>query len=98
MATQTVAEITTSRKSPTAFYAILDEANGALTKVGGVLYFIAEDGTIIEITPAHINFLVVLGEMLMSDGQRIADLMAGGYAGVACSRMEGVWHEPHPFP
>jgi hypothetical protein len=82
----TVAEITTARKPSTAFYAILDETNGALTKVNGTMYFVGEDATITEITPAHINFLVVLGEMLLSDGQRIADLMAGGYAGVACSR------------
>ena len=37
-----------------------------------------------------INFLTVLGEMTLSDAQRIADLLAGGYAGRACSRLSEV--------
>jgi hypothetical protein len=86
MAAATMTQTTTTRKPSTAFYAILDETNGALTKVNGTMYFVGEDATITEITPAHINFLVVLGAMQMSDAQRIDDLMAGGPAAIACSR------------
>jgi len=79
----TVPEIRTLGK---AYYAHLDDQAGALVRVNGIIYFVAEDGDITEITPAHVNFLVTLGEMTMADGQRIADLMRGGYAGVACGR------------
>jgi hypothetical protein len=51
---------------------------------------VADEGAIIEITPAHVNFLVTLGEMTLADAQRIEDLMHGGYAQVACSRHAGV--------
>jgi hypothetical protein len=83
----TVAETRTVSK---AFYAHLDDQASALTKVNGIIYFVGEDATIVEITPAHGNFLVTLGEMTMADAQRVADLMDGGYAAVACSREEGV--------
>jgi hypothetical protein len=76
--------------APKSFYAHLDDQAGALTRVNGIIYFVAEAGDIIEITPAHVNFLVTLGEMTLSDAQRIEDLMAGGYAAIACSRTEGV--------
>ena len=76
--------------APKAFYAHLDDQAGALVRVNGILYFVAEDSTIVEVEPAMVNFLCVLGEMTLADSQRIADLMAGGYAGVACSRTEGV--------
>jgi hypothetical protein len=86
----TVAEITATRKAPQAFYAHLFDASGALTKVHGTLYFVAEDATITEVEPDMCNYITVLGAMTLSDGQRIADLMAGGAAVIACSRMEGV--------
>jgi hypothetical protein len=87
---QTVADITTARKPSTAYYAHLHDQAGALVQVNGALTFVGEDGAIVDVEPRDVNFLVVLGQMQMSDAQRIADLMAGGYAGVACSRMEGV--------
>lgn len=71
------------------FYAHLFEQAGALVRVNGIITFVGDDGEIVEVEPSMINFLCVLGQMTLSDGQRIADLMAGGYAGVACSRDEG---------
>jgi hypothetical protein len=85
----TVAHQATAHKTPQAYYAHLDETPGALTNVHGTLYFVS-DHDVTEITPAHINFLVVLGNMPMADAQRIDDRMAGGPAGVACSRAQGV--------
>lgn len=84
----TVLETTTTRKAPKAFYANLFDQEGALTKVGGTLYFVTE-ADITEVEPGDCNFLVVLGEMTLSDGQRIQDLMQGGFAAIACSREEG---------
>jgi hypothetical protein len=72
-----------------AFYAHLDDQAGALTKVHGILYFIADDDTIVEVQPSMINFLCVLGEMECSDAQRLADLMDGGAAAIACTRDQG---------
>lgn len=62
---------------------------GRLTKVNGILYFVTNDD-IVEVEPAMLNFLTVLGEMTLSNAQRIADLMAGGAAKVACSRAQEV--------
>jgi hypothetical protein len=83
---QTVAQSPTPSK---VFYAHLFDQAGALVCVNKVIYFVGEDGTIVEVEPAMVNFLVVLGEMQTADAQRIEDLLAGGYAGVACSRTEG---------
>jgi predicted transcriptional regulator len=72
------------------FYAHLFEQAGALVHVNGIITFVADDGDIVEVEPSMVNFLTVLGEMTAADGQRIADLMAGGYAGRACSRLSEV--------
>jgi hypothetical protein len=74
--------------APKAFYAHLDDQVGALTKVHGILYFVAEEGAIVEVEPAMVNFLCVLGEMTMADAQRVEDLMNGGYAAIACTRNQ----------
>jgi hypothetical protein len=84
---QTVPETTPTRK-PRAYYAHLYDQSGALTKVSGVLYFVTDD-EIVEVEPAMLNFLTVLGEMTLSNAQRIEDLMQGGPAAIACSRQEG---------
>jgi hypothetical protein len=83
----TVRETTPPRK---AFYAHYFDEAGAITKVAGCLYFVSEAGEVTEVEPDTLNFLTVLGLMQMADAQRIDDLMNGGYAGVACSREEGV--------
>jgi hypothetical protein len=81
-----MATVPETRTIGKAFYAHLDDQAGALVRVGGIISFVAEDGDIVEITPAHVNFLVMLGEMTMADAQRIEDLTAGGYAAIACGR------------
>jgi hypothetical protein len=84
---QTVNEIPAPRKPAKAFYAHLFMDSGALVKVGGTLYFVGDDGAIVEVEPGMVNFLTVLGEMTLADAQRIEDLMAGGAASVACGRQ-----------
>jgi hypothetical protein len=83
----TVAVPSTPR-NPKAFYAHLYDVSGALTKVHGTLYFVTDDD-IVEVEPAMINFLTVLGEMVLSNAQRLADLVQGGAAAIACTRTEG---------
>ena len=77
-----------TRKPTKAFYAHLFDQSGALVRVNGVITFVADDGAIIEVEPGMVNFLTVLGEMTLSDAQRIADLMDGGYATIACTRAQ----------
>jgi hypothetical protein len=84
----TVLETAAARK-PRAFYAHLFDESGALTKVNGTLFFVGDDGAVVEVEPSMVNFLTVLGEMTLADAQRIDDLMNGGPAGVACGREEG---------
>ena len=83
-----MATVPETRPAAKAFYAHLDNEAGALTKVGGTLYFVTDDD-IMEVEPSILNFLAVLGEMTLADAQRIADLMDGGAAAIACSRNEG---------
>jgi hypothetical protein len=73
-----------------SFFAHLFDEAGILAKVDGELVFFSDDGAIITVEPSMINFLTVLGEVGISDTQRIMDLAVhGGYAAVACSREEG---------
>jgi hypothetical protein len=82
----TVADPTTTRK-PKAFYAHYFDEPGALTKVAGSLYFVTDAGEVTEVALDTLNFLTVLGAMQLADAQRIADLMNGGYAAIACGRQ-----------
>ena len=85
----TVPETPTARK-PRAFYAHLFMDSGALTTVSGTLYFVGDNGVITAVEPPMVNFLTVLGEMMLADAQRLEDLMQGGPTGVACSRQQEV--------
>jgi hypothetical protein len=42
------------------------------------------------ITPEHVNFLSVNGEVGLAESARLADLRQGGPAQIACSRMQEV--------
>jgi hypothetical protein len=74
-------------KNVKAFYAILDETHGVLTKVHGTMYFMASDsGDITEIEPAHCAFLMPLGEVGIAECQALQDRFHGGFAAIACGR------------
>jgi hypothetical protein len=84
----TVAASATSRKPSKAFYAHLYDQAGALAKVDGTIYFMATaTGDLSAIEPEHCTFLTVLGEIGLSDTQRIMDELHGGYAKIACQRQ-----------
>jgi hypothetical protein len=84
---QTLANPTPSRKPLKAFYAHLDDQAGVLTKIDGVIYFMASaSGAITAIEPEHCPFLAVLGEIGLADTQQIMDRLHAGYAAIACSR------------
>jgi hypothetical protein len=82
----TVTETPTPRK---AFYAVLFEDNGKLTKLGDALMFFSDAGAITTIEPDMCNYLTVLGEVTTSEVQAMWDRVAGGCAAIACSRTEG---------
>ena len=84
----TVTETTTIRKAPRAYRAILDETTGTLTQVDGVLYFFTDEGEIVNVEPEHLNFLMTLGEVGLSETQALLDTMHGGPAAIACSRPQ----------
>jgi hypothetical protein len=86
---RTVAEIPVTRKPVTTYYAHYFDQAGAVTKSAGALYFVTDDGEVTEIALDTLNFLTVLGQMQLADAQRIADLLDGGPAAIACSREEG---------
>ena len=88
MAIATLPETSPTRKLSKAYYAHLYAEAGALAKVDGTIYCMATaTGDLSAIEPEHCTFLTVLGEIGLSDTQRIMDELHGGYAKIACQRQ-----------
>ena len=85
-----VLETTPTRKPLQAFYAHLFDTSGALVKVHGILTFVGDDGSVLDVEPSMVNFLTVLGQVDVADSQRYADLLAGGAPWIATHRMQEV--------
>jgi hypothetical protein len=79
--------VTVAQKS---FYAHLFETSGVLAKVNGELVFFGDDDTVTVVEPGDINFLSVLGECGLADTQKLMDRLHGGYAKIACTRLQEV--------
>jgi hypothetical protein len=74
--------------APKAFFAHLFETSGVLSKVQGEYVFFGDDDSIVTVEPSMFTFLTVLGEVGISETQRIMDVIVHkGYAAVATSRM-----------
>ena len=74
-----------------AFYATLHGLSGVLTKPAtAVLFLDTESGAVVTITTADAPHLVVLGEVAPSMAQYLSDMAAGGYAAIACQRLQEV--------
>ena len=71
------------------FHAVLFDEAGVLSKIDGEIVFFSDAGDITTIEPDHCNYLVVLGELGLSDTQQIMDRLHGGSVAIACSREEG---------
>lgn len=88
MATASMTQPTIPNK---AFYAHFRDEAGYLTKYDGDLLFLADGSTLPHtIEPEDIAFLAVLGEVGTSVAQFVADQLAGGYAAIACERLQEV--------
>ena len=86
---QTVLETTPARK-PRAFHAQFHGLSGVITRPADAVLFLEHaSGAVVTLTPADHPHLVVLGAVEDSMVQYVADMAAGGYAAVACSREEG---------
>lgn len=86
----TVTDPTTTRKPLQAFYAHLFDTSGALVKVGGILTFVGDDGSVLDVEPSMVNFLVVLGAVDVAESQRYDDLLRGGAPWIATHRQQEV--------
>jgi hypothetical protein len=70
-----------------AFYAQLHGLSGVITRPADhVLFLEHESGAVVTVTETDYPHLVVLGAVAESMDQYIADMTAGGYAAIACSR------------
>ena len=80
-----------------AFYAHLFDTAGALVKVNGILTFVGEDGSVLDVEPSMINFLTVLGQVAMADRRALpGTLLHGGapWAGHAPPDGGGIMSVP----
>jgi hypothetical protein len=89
---QTLSQVGTNRKPRPAFNSVLDDAHGILTMDddGAIWFRNSVTDTLTQITPAHVNFLSVNGEVGLSEVAYLADQRRGGPARIACSRQEGI--------
>ena len=74
-----------------AFYAVFHDEQGFLTKFDGDLLFLADGSTtphVIELE--DISWLVTLGEVGTAVAQFVQDQLRGGYAAIACDRLQEV--------
>jgi hypothetical protein len=83
-----VASPTTTRKPRKAFYAWLDDDHGVLTQddAGQIWFRNSTTDALTAITPEHVNFLTINGEVGLCEVARLSDIRSGGYAKIACSR------------
>jgi tRNA A37 threonylcarbamoyladenosine dehydratase len=86
MATLTV----TAQKINKVFRATLRDEPGTLTKLAGEILFFHDSGEMVSIEPEDCVWLCVLGEMGLSEGQKVLDDLHGSYAHIACSRLQEV--------
>jgi hypothetical protein len=75
-------------RNPKAYHCTYLGLAGILTKPADTVLFLEpESGAVIALTPEEVlRDVVVNGEVASSMQQYIADMAAGGYAAVACSR------------
>jgi hypothetical protein len=88
----TVTDLTTYRKpQAVTHYAYLGDVYGTAELLNGSGYLFRAEGerkaTLVSYKDPE---LLLLGLVQAADAQRVADLMSGGYAAIACSRTEGV--------
>lgn len=75
-----------------AFYCTYLGLSGVLTcPAGTVLFLEPESSAVIRLSDVEVyRDVVVHGEVGEAMSQYVADMAAGGYAAIACSREEGV--------
>jgi len=77
----------TETRNPKTYYAQLHGLSGVITKPADrVLFLEPESGAVVTVTEADYPELTVLGEVAPAMAQYVADMAAGGYAAIACSR------------
>ena len=83
--TATVAQPTVKAK-----YALVYDAPARIAKVNGVLYVLYDDGRIEHFEVEMAPFTVVLGDVQTAEVQAMWDRISGGYAAIACQRLQEV--------
>ena len=73
-----------------AKYATVYDAPARIAKVNQALYVLYDDGRIEDFDVEMAPFTVVLGDVSISELQAMWDRVSGGYAAIACRRVEGV--------
>ena len=88
----TVPETTTARNAPKAYHCTYLGLSGILTRPAATVLFLEpESGAVVTLTPEEVlRYVVINGEVGLAMQQYLADMAAGGYAAVACSRRQEV--------
>ena len=85
----TVAVPPPTRKAPKAFYGFLESEHGVFTLLDDVVVFMASETEELRVVEGGMAWQA-LGEVGLAECQQLMDRLHGGYAAVACSRLQGV--------
>ena len=90
MATATVTETPTVSNLIVRYATLNGEPGYAMRTADRRVFFVNYGAEMTPLTNADSLALVLLGDVNTAEWQRVADMAAGGYAAVACSREMGV--------
>jgi hypothetical protein len=79
---QTVPQSPMIRK---AFHATLGNQPGVAFATAGRYFFASDAGTLTPLTNAHVNQLVILGDVAQTEEAYLDDLLRGGAVGMVCT-------------
>lgn len=67
-----------------------DEPGYAIRTADRRVFFVDHDAQTVQLTTADLPALVLLGDVNTAERQHLLDTRAGGYAAVACTRLQEV--------
>ena len=86
----TIPETAPARNLIARYATFHDEPGYAIRTADRRVFFVDHDAQTVQLTLADLPALVLLGDVNTAERQHLLDVVAGGAAGVACSRLQEV--------
>jgi len=79
-----------AEKNVKAFYCTVYDQAAIIGKIDGRIYLFGTDGSVTDYEPEMAPWVCILGQTAMADTQAVMDRLHGGYAAIACTRLQEV--------